>query len=471
MKRWASLIFGILLWAHSAAAQSGNIVQPERIYVRSGPSESYIAIGALFQGQEVVPTNRSADGTWILIEYVRITGWIQRDEVTWQIEPSQLPVLAADITPTARATQPLRLLSPTPAAAQGFVVVSGDVQTAIVRSGPSRGFSLLGQLTPGSLVEPVSRSQAGDWILIRFPDPITNLPGFGWIARDLVQWRDESVIEALPIISGDNLTPTATEDASIVIASPTPTTAPTEAVAAPPSNTPITPTSTLSPTVAATETTAPTVTLNLPTATDTLAPSATSIPLSETPVSATDITAVTVQAVSPFITNTPASDLSPTATDESRIIAPPATITPTLPTETSTPTLEPTPLPAEGPSQPEEPNGMLPLVAVAGLTVAGGLVYLGAFARAMPELRRYDQGFVRSDCLVCERGSLIVEEKRSSTLGIPAVRRTVRCSSCRSVLREKGPQRWTYAVDRLENPTLYERLNGREITDDELKAL
>jgi hypothetical protein len=39
------------------------------------------------------------------------------------------------------------------------------------------------------------------------------------------------------------------------------------------------------------------------------------------------------------------------------------------------------------------------------------------------------------------------------------------------VLREKGTQRWVYAVDRIENPPLFERYNGREISDDELKEL
>jgi hypothetical protein len=178
----------------------------------------------------------------------------------------------------------------------------------------------------------------------------------------------------------------------------------------------------------------------------------------------------TVQSVAQIVTNVP--DVSSTP-DEGRILPPPLTATPTVeaPTNTSVPTLTPPPLITETPSDAGGMSPAVPLVAVAGIAVAGGLVYLGAFARALPELRRYDQGFVRHDCPVCERGTLTLEEKRGSTLGVPAVRRTVRCTACRSVLREKGPQRWTYAVDRLENPTIYERYNGREITDDELKAL
>lgn len=458
-----------------AQAQTGNTVQPASIYVRSGPSESAIAIGALFQGEEVTPVNRSADSAWALILYGRGTGWIKRDEVTWQTDLASLPVLPPDVTPTARATQPMRLLSPTPAAAQGFVLVSEGAQ-AIVRAGPTRGYPRIGQLSPGALVEPVSRNPEGDWILIRYRDAAASFDGFGWIARDLVQWRDETVIEGLPVI-GENLTPsptvpTATEDASIVLASASPTVEQIATTAVPTLESP-TATETTIPTLTGTtaptltETLIPTVTLNLPT--ETTAPSVTAIAASATPEqpSVTPVTP-TGEAIAQIAT----SDISATPID-SRIIAPPGTATPLLLSETPTlaPTAEPTALPIEAPAETGETSPMLPLVALAGVAVAAGLVYLGAFARAMPELRRYEQGFVRNDCPVCQRGTLVLDEKRTSTLGIPSVRRTVRCTACRSVLREKSPQHWAYAVDRLENPPIYERFNGREISDDELKAL
>lgn len=465
LKYWLrlSLFLVLLVWGQSAAAQANNIVQPVSIYVHSGPSESSIAIGALFQDESITPVNRSTDSTWILVLYGRGTGWIQREGVTWQTDLAGLPVLPPDVTPTARATQPLRLLSPTPASAQGFVLVSEGVQ-AIVRSGPLRGYSRVGQLSPGAMVEPVSRSAEGSWILIRYADPDTAFDGFGWIARDLVQWRDEEFIQDLPIMNESDLTPTATEDASIMLAAASPTTAPITATSPIATETSIS-TQTATTATTLTETLAPTVTLMLAAATETLTPSETAISASATsePPSATPETP-TLEAVAQI-----ATDVSPTSEDN-RIIAAPVTPTPTIPTETPAPTLTP-PLPIEAPVEVEESNPMIPLMALAGVTVAGGLVYLGAFARAMPELRRYEQGFVRTDCPVCERGALVLEEKRSSTLGIPSVRRTVRCTACRSVLREKNPQHWTYAVDRLENPTVYERFNGREIRDDELKAL
>jgi hypothetical protein len=59
----------------------------------------------------------------------------------------------------------------------------------------------------------------------------------------------------------------------------------------------------------------------------------------------------------------------------------------------------------------------------------------------------------------------MVETKQDRLLGIPRPRRTVRCTECRSVLREVGNRRWRYAVDPMENPALYKHYNGREIDD------
>ena len=84
---------------------------------------------------------------------------------------------------------------------------------------------------------------------------------------------------------------------------------------------------------------------------------------------------------------------------------------------------------------------------------------------------RYSDGFVIETCPVCQRGTLTVEQRVNRVLGIPRVKRTVRCDECRSVLREVSPQNWRYAIDRLEDTGLYRRLNGRVLDEDTLKAL
>ncbi len=103
-----------------------------------------------------------------------------------------------------------------------------------------------------------------------------------------------------------------------------------------------------------------------------------------------------------------------------------------------------------------------------GLLVA---VYAALYALGTIGAARYSGGFVIETCPVCQRGALTVVNRERRLLGIPRVRRTVHCDYCGSVLRQVGRARWRYTVDGDENPALYRRYNGREITDRELIAL
>jgi hypothetical protein len=106
----------------------------------------------------------------------------------------------------------------------------------------------------------------------------------------------------------------------------------------------------------------------------------------------------------------------------------------------------------------------------AGLALVA-LAYLGVYVVQAANLDRYRDGFVLSVCPVCEEGHLYIEERRTRILGIPRVRRVVRCDACRSVLRQVGRQRWRYAVDGVENPDLYDTLNGRVLTEHRLMEI
>jgi len=104
-----------------------------------------------------------------------------------------------------------------------------------------------------------------------------------------------------------------------------------------------------------------------------------------------------------------------------------------------------------------------------GLGAAGLVVlYLGAFAVQSAAVDRYREGFPLTLCPVCQAGRLYLDERRDRVLGIPRIRRAVRCDNCRSVLRQVGPQRWRYAVDRAEHLAFYDRLNGRVLTEAQL---
>jgi hypothetical protein len=117
--------------------------------------------------------------------------------------------------------------------------------------------------------------------------------------------------------------------------------------------------------------------------------------------------------------------------------------------------------------KPDNQTGRVYLLLGGMLAILAGL-YSGIYVSQAAQLNRYHEGFMLAICPVCEEGELYLEERRYRMLGIPRVRRVVRCDTCRSVLREVGRQRWRYAVDGAENPELYDEINGQVLTEDEL---
>jgi uncharacterized protein YraI len=534
-----------------------NTVLVETIFVRGGPGEQYVPVGGLEEGDYAHPLNRNADGTWIMIAYRGGFGWVFRDLVYWVDDVDSLPVLSeSNLTPTiepGRETATPFFPTETP---QGSYV-NVNAQTAMIRSGPSRDYRRLGYLFGGSSVEPVGRNEAGSWVLIRFDND------FGWIARDLVVWKQD--VDALPVLSEDNLTPTKTFTPSLTpsttltstpsvtptntstptdtpsvtaTATDTPTETPTvteTATAIPtdtatatstatPTSTPTstetaTATDTPSPTLTDTETPSETATFTLtpsdtplptdtevvvlaavatdtlqpPTLTDTPTLTATAVPTDTPTATATDTsvpTATDTPTDTPSETATLTDTAAPTETDtsvpptqtpESPTAAPSDTSAPPSATMTDTATVvavviaseEPSPSPTEPVVKPDESGGtqIPPEAIVGGVLLLIVLGYIGLYLRGIAAVERYSAGFVIDRCPVCRRGVLSVESRVDRVIGIPRIRRTVRCNKCRSVLRETGTRRWRYAVDRVENEAVYDRFNGRVIDDDTLVTL
>src|SRR5690606_18903512 len=106
---------------------------------------------------------------------------------------------------------------------------------------------------------------------------------------------------------------------------------------------------------------------------------------------------------------------------------------------------------------------------VVGTVLVAG--YVTIFALNSAALDRYPTGFVIQHCPACEAGHLEVEERFYRAVGIPRARRTVRCSHCRSVLREVGSRKWRYAVDPHVNPALFDQANDKIFTEAALKKL
>ncbi len=487
---------------------NANYVGTIDIFVRSGPGLEYEAIGSLLAGTRVVALNRDPSAQWVLIPYSgNRLGWVRRDLVQWVINVDALPVLEPNTTPTPdplRQTGPVVLPTSTP---EGNYIRSET--SAFVRGGPGVTYLRIGYLLPGELVEPVGRNEQTGWIMIRYQD------GFGWIRRDLAYWVVD--LESLPIVDPDNLTPTATftpsntpqptatRTATATLTAtiaptetpfPTETTVPTETATATPTLTETiapTPTDTAAPTETPTATdTATSTPTETPTATDTATPTPSDTPtVTETVTSTPEPTetatptelpteAVIVEVSPVPDTETPAPTQSPTATETS--LPPTETETPSPaateviaipPLQETPPTLELTaspPTPEDAPTA-TSTTTLPPEMLIAGSVLVLVLAYGGLYWRGVRSVERYNRGFVIEYCPVCLRGDLVVETKTDRQMGIPVARRTVRCTECRSVLRETRPHHWRYAVDPIENPRMYERFNAREITDDELQQL
>lgn len=289
----------------------------EDIFVRAGPGQQYLPIGQLLAGDTVAPVARNTQADWVLIIYRKTYGWIRRDLASWVENIDGLPIISeTNLTPSptiflTKAPTATIIFFPTETPTGNFVVLQNDIQSGYVRAGPGRTYLRLAQLYPGDVVEPVGRNADTTWILIRLGQ------GFGWIRYDLVKWVDD--LENLPVLSPDNLTPTATFT---------------------PSNTPI-PTLTPSNTPTVTATYTPTITATMtPSFTATALPSATTIPSPTEPPTA-------APTATPTATSSSTSTTAPTAT---RTLAPTATGTKS---PTATATILPTNTPPEVPTATE----------------------------------------------------------------------------------------------------------------------
>lgn len=280
---------------------------------------------------------------------------------------------------------------------------------------------------------------------------------------------------SLPPVLSPTTTPSRTfQPSATYTPSRTPTTTPSptpsSTLTATPSQTPSA-TLTSTPTFTATVTETPSQTF---TPSITLTPSAT---LTGTQTATATYTASVTPSVTPSdtatATNTPTDTATATLTDTPTLTATP-TITLT-PTATYTPSITPTrPPPVVERTRPDEGEGnstpsLPPFLLVGGVLltlIVGG--YMVTYARRAAALDRYASGFVLYHCPACQEGILSGEERVDRLLGIPRVKRTVRCDTCRSVLREVGNRRWRYAIDPTANPELYEALNNQVLHEQEL---
>ncbi|MCI0711425.1 MAG: hypothetical protein L0154_14825 [Chloroflexi bacterium] len=178
-------------------------------------------------------------------------------------------------------------------------------------------------------------------------------------------------------------------------------------------------------------------------------------------------------------TNTPTGTDTETLTaTASATFADTETPTPSdTPSETPTTTRVPSVIESTRPENDTRPNedgnGGIPLwaIVVGGMVTLVGGGYMVVHAWSAASLARYEDGFFLDQCPICDKGHLVLEERPYSVLGIPRVRRAVRCDNCRSVLREVRRYQWRYAVDPSASRDLYDMLNNKVIPEQKLAEL
>jgi uncharacterized protein YraI len=476
-------------------------------FVRSGPGQGYLPIGVVFTGDVVDPVAHDRALDWVLVRFGDGYGWLRYDLVVWIEEIEPLPVVDVPaLTPDFTEVPVIPTNTPTPTATN--TPVPTLTPTLTFTPFPTSTHTYTPTYTPTNTPIPSSTATATP----------TSTPTPTFTSTATVTYTATATHTATP-----TQTPTSTSTATAT-PSPTPTTtdtpSPTSTLTATP--TAIPPTASLTPSEepaqvvvlpTATATTTPTITPSeTPAPTDTAIPTNTPPPAETLTVTPT-ATSTALPTASPTVTAThtpsftatwtlapsPTQMPSPAPSDTLELTpAPTRTIIPTLAltatphiTPTNTPLATATALAIAGaetgsdddtgatpkpiaPSVTEaEPTGEDGGVSSIAAMLAGGvlllaMVYAAVYAVNAANLDRYRDGFVLDVCPVCEEGDLYLEERRYRLLGIPRVRRVVRCDYCRSVLRQVGPRRWRYAVDNMENPDLYDEFNNQVMTEDAL---
>lgn len=460
------------------------------VFVRSGPGQGYLPLGELFTGDVVDPVAHDEALDWVLIRFGEGYGWIRYDMAVWHDSIEALPVidvpnLTPSFTPLPTATS-----TATPSNTPTLTSTATLTWTPSPTATPTATETATGTLTPTPTLTLTTTHT---------PTHTATASATASATATTTETPSATVTATPTLTLSPTVTYTATATTTLTV-----TLLPTEA------DTP-TPTSTFTPMATATVAgesaplmPLPTATRQPPSATASHTSTATATPAG-TPTSTLTNTATSTATATPSPSATAAATVSMTPTQTLTLTAsatveatstatasPTSTLThtsvpPTQPptsTATATPSATPLAVAAAGesggdavpavvedePAKGDDGDGGLSLIgivlgSVLALAVLG---YLGVYVLQAANVARYREGFVLAVCPVCENGELYVEDRRYRVLGIPRVRRTVRCDVCRSVLRQVGPQQWRYAVDGAENAELYDAYNGQVLTEDEL---
>ena len=416
------------------------LIDADKAYIRSGPGRTYDVIGQILSEESIeYPIGRTEDSVWVLFQYEdengKQFGWILASLVEWFDDIESLPILTEDaLTPTSTFTPsntPTHTYTPT----STYTSTATSTNTNTATSTSTATNTDTPTVTDTATDTPTSTSTYTDVPTnTDTPTETLTLTSTSTATNTDIPTSTYTFTHTMTATSTASLIPSETDTVVLSVAN---TDVPT-----------------------ATNTDMPTETLTLTstsTATNTDTPTSTSTSTS----TATD---------APTSTHTDTPTLTDTATEEATedITAIAAVAESDQPTPTQLSEIDITEIPPTDDSG----SGRFPIEAVIGSVLfIVVLLYIALYWNGLSLADRYVDGFVIDDCPVCHAGKLHVESRQERLFGIPTVKHTVRCDNCRSVLRETGNRRWRYAVDRVENPDLYDRYNGKEIKTGELASL
>ena len=467
------------------ATPAGNWVNTGGLgaYLRTGPGLRYAIYGEIDDGTRVEPVGRSDDASWILLRRTGGFAWINRALVSWTVDLDPLPVLQIDaLTPSATFTGTL-----TPSVTSTPTTTLTATATATI--------------TPTSTFTSTSSATASATPTPTLTLTLTVTPSASPTVTSTASLTPSATETPVPTVTPSlTVTLTLASVAQGIVSTDTPPPTETFTPVPPTSTATVLPTETPRPTDTSTNTATPSLTATpsvTASATRTPTFTATLIPATNTPDTGFLLTGTAIMAEVNRRETATAMSLS-TATPTQSLLSLDAmnstgtaifdefnrhateTSAAAIPTETTSPTAEGTVIaavPQDTGASPigvvvsEPPSGIAPELLVGGGVLLVVIGYIGLYWRGASGVERYANGFVIERCPTCGSGTLHIETTVTRSLGIPRARYTVRCSECRSVMRGAGVRRWRYAVDRVENPSLYERYNNQIVEESELARL
>lgn len=165
--------------------------------LRSGPGKGgNERVGGLLFNQQVKVIGRNVGGNWLWVIFPDAPGgtaWILAAAVDLRGDLTHLPIVlwSGDISTSIVlppiiyevSGQPLPINTPAPGAKTASIT-----QPALVRVGPSIGYSSIGTVAGGTTVTVTGRTSDNSWIQIEYP---SGIDGRGWVSADLVHMNVE----------------------------------------------------------------------------------------------------------------------------------------------------------------------------------------------------------------------------------------------------------------------------------------